>query len=279
MGLALAREPGLVLAWDRANWLNVWNQEGKRQAQCKFPGTVISACCADDGSALAAAGKRGEIVWFEPDLMSRWQIMLPYRILALAMDSFGQYLAVADQQSQIHVIDRLGKTIAAWKTYFSIRHLAFVPSAPLLIGSADYGLLGCFDLQGKPLWRGSPVANTGGLALSPDGRRIAVACFSDGIQQYDVHGQSLGRRALPEPCRLVSIACGGRFFLAGGMTNCLYILTDRDEPPAMETMPSPIQALALSALGDYLVVALEDGSVTVLRNQRFTAAEPLRSIR
>ena len=58
-GLALARERGWLLAWDENSWLYLLNLAGQRQAQVRMTTPVAAACCADDGSAIVAAGAGG----------------------------------------------------------------------------------------------------------------------------------------------------------------------------------------------------------------------------
>src|SRR5438552_17435935 len=72
-GLALAREKGWVLAWDEAHWLYLLNQKGERQAQVHAPAALAAACCADDGSACAAVGGRGEVWWLAPGPTTPWE--------------------------------------------------------------------------------------------------------------------------------------------------------------------------------------------------------------
>src|SRR5262245_64210293 len=75
-GLALAREKGWVLVWDEQNWLYVLNQAGEVQSQRHLAGGLVTACCADDGSAYVALGAQGEVFWLAPDLMPRWECTL-----------------------------------------------------------------------------------------------------------------------------------------------------------------------------------------------------------
>src|SRR5262249_7646399 len=92
-GLALARERGWLLAWDDNNWLYLLNHAGQRQAQVRQAASLAAACCADDGSAVGAAGAGGEIWWLAPDLTTRWERALAVPALAVATDPFGHYLA------------------------------------------------------------------------------------------------------------------------------------------------------------------------------------------
>src|SRR5947209_7446928 len=82
-GLALAREKCWLLTWDEHGWLYLLNRRGERLGQMHRDGPVVTACCADDGSACAAAGSQGEVWWLAPDLMTRWQGTVTAAPLAL----------------------------------------------------------------------------------------------------------------------------------------------------------------------------------------------------
>src|SRR5260370_5852244 len=193
LGLTLAREKDWLLAWDQGHWLYLLNQAGQRQGQFHFPGTLAAACCADDGSAYAAAGNKGEIVWLAPDLMPRWQHTLLQPALAAAMDPFGQYLVVADTRGHLTLFNNQGQEKISLQTARPMHHLAFVPMAPVLVGSADYGLVACFGLDGSMRWRDGLVSHAGALSVSGDGSKILIACFSDGLQAYDLAGNKRDR--------------------------------------------------------------------------------------
>src|SRR5579864_9464945 len=189
VGLNLAREKDWLLAWDNSNWLYLLNHAGQRQGQFHFPGALTAACCADDGSACAAVGGKGEVIWLAPDLMPRWQNNLPHPALAAASDSFGQFLAVADARGHLILFNNQGQETTRLQTPRPMHHLAFVPAAPFLVGSADYGLVGAFGMDGSTRWRDGLVAHAGSLSVNGDGSKILVACFSEGLQGYDLEGK------------------------------------------------------------------------------------------
>jgi hypothetical protein len=128
--VALAREKGSLLAWDENNWLYLLNRRGERQTQVHGTAALTAACSADDGSAYAALGSRGEVWWLAPDLMPRWQRTVPFPPLAAALDPFGQYLAVSDARGHLHLFDRNGRPRCRVETPRPLYHLAFVPEAP-----------------------------------------------------------------------------------------------------------------------------------------------------
>ncbi len=265
-GLALAREKGWILAWDDADWLYLLDRQGQRQAQVRAPGPLACACCSDDDSAWAAVGGRGEVWWLAPDLTTRWERALPAPAVAAALDTFGQYLAVADAGGHVHILDRHGRLVCRADSPRPLHHLTFGPTA--LVGSADYGLVACLDMAGRWLWREGLVAHVGSLAVSGDGGQILLACFSEGVLRYDGQGKKQGRLAVPEPCRLVSLSFDGRLVLAGGLSSRLALLDASRGALANHELEQPPVALALAALGDTAVVALTGGPVVRLSTKQ-----------
>jgi hypothetical protein len=260
-GLALVRERDWVLAWDRNHWLYLFDHTGHGQGQVRFAGTLVAACCADDGSAYAAVGSRGEICWLAPDLTTRWQQALSSPAVTVAMDPFGQYLAVSDDRGNVHLFNRLGQPLKSLQTARPLHHLAFVPAAPVLVGCADYGLVTSFDMTGTSRWRDGLVAHAGSLSVSGDGSRLLIACFSEGVQGYNLEGQKQPRMSVAESCRVASVAFTGRFILIACLSNRLLVLDGEGQTLASQLMEKPIAAAALSALGDYAAVAMTDGPV------------------
>ena len=274
-GVALAREKGWILAWDTANWLTLLNQKGERQAQVRAASPLAAACCSDDGSAWAAGSSQGEVWWLAPDLTTRWERSVSAPILSAALDSLGQYLAVADQSGQIAIFDRLGRTVVRLQSPRPLHHLTFTPTA--LVGSADYGLVASFDLAGQWLWRDGLVAHVGALAVSGDGNQVVLACFSEGLLRYDGQGKKQERLPVLEPCRLVSLSFDGRLLLAGGLTGRVLLLDASGDMRASHSLEHSPAGLALAALGDSAVLALTDGPVVRLGMDRGREKRPALS--
>jgi hypothetical protein len=263
-GLALAREKGWSLVWDDKGSLHVVNRAGVPQARTRLAGNTASACAADDGSAFVAVGANGEVWWLAPDLMICWKQVLPHAALAAALDSFGQYLAVADARGHVHCYDRYGRSLSRVQSPRPLHHIVFVPMAPLLLGCADYGLVTCLDLSGRCLWRDGLVAHVGSLTVSGNGDQVVLACFSAGLQRYTSAGADKGRLTLAEPCRLASLSFDGRFLLAAGLANRLFLVDRMGQTLCEQTFNRPIVSLALGALGESAMVALEGGGLVGL---------------
>jgi hypothetical protein len=199
--------------------------------------------------------------WLAPDLMPRWERSVPGPALAAALDPFGQCLAVADARGNLTLFDRDARQLARVQTPRPLCHLAFVPEVPRLLGCADLGLLACFDPSGRCLWREGLAAHIGALAVSGDGGRIALACFSEGLRFYGLTGRKEGGVAPPEPCRLAALTYDGARLLVGGLGNRLLLLDREARTLDAVTLDGPAVALALAALGEWGAVALADGRV------------------
>lgn len=267
-GLCLAREKGWVLTWDEQNWLYLLNHAGEVQAQRHIEGGLVSACCADDGSAYVALGAQGEVFWLAPDLMPRWECNLPARGVTAALDSLGQYLAVSDSKGNLSVIDRLGKPVSQIETPRPLQQLLFAPTAVGLIGAADYGLVACFDLAGRWLWRDGLVAHIGSLTMTGDGERILLACFTEGLVSYNLAGKKLDRVEVSAPCKLASLSFDGRLTLVAWQSQ--LVLLDA-EGRNLHTYPldKNVVGLAIGALGGNAYVALADGPILGLDLRSF----------
>lgn len=260
-GLVLAREKGTILTWDEKARLHLFARNGERQASLALPGSVTAACSADDGSAHAAIGGKGQLWWLAPDLTIIWEKGLPHRGVAIALDPFGQYVAASDRHGGLHIIDRHGRPVHKLESPRPLHHLAFVPAAPLLLGSADYGLVACFDLKGQCVWRDGLVAHVGSLAVAGDGSRIVLTCFTEGLQGYDLSGKNKARSHLREACRLAGLSFDGRALLVAGLSKHLLLVDGQGETQGEHELTQSAVALALGALAELAVVAQIDGQL------------------
>ena len=260
-GLALAREKVWTLAWDAQDWLYLLNASGERQAQVHTSAKLSTAACADDGSAYAAGGAHGEVWWLLPDLRIRWERSVGHSVTALALDSFGQYLAVGDSFGTLTILDSHGRQLVQIPSQRPLHHLTFIPAASLLVGASDYGLVACFDFNGKLLWRDGIVAHIGSLSVSGAGEKVILACFSEGLQEYDVKGNNLGRHSLSEPAHLAALTYDPRHLLVAGIGKHLLWLDAQHSVLSTHELEKPAVAIAISPLGDRAVVAQAESSL------------------
>jgi hypothetical protein len=260
-GLSAARERGWLLVWDNQQNLTLLNQSGHLQAQARAPCDVVAASAADDGRSFVAVGREGQVYLLAPDLTPRWQRSITGRATALALDSFAQRIAVADAEGGVHLLDEAGNLLWRADNPRPLQFLSFVPEKPAVVGSADFGLVVCFDAVGRCLWRDGLVAHIGSLATSGDGETIALACFSEGACCYGVAEGPKARRMVGAvaPCRLLACSYTGHLWLTVGLEPRLT-LRDPDGVVRAETAVEgrPV-AIALDPTGKVAAVAMKEG--------------------
>ena len=250
----------MLLTWDDRGQLHLLNRHGQREGQARLEG-LTAASLSDDGTACAGTAVDGRVWWLTPDLAPQWQRTMPGGGRALALDAFGQYLAVGGTRGEVRLFDRHGRTVWTATAPRPLSHLAFVPTAPLLVGAADFGLVVCFDMQGQLTWRDGLVAHVGGLAVNPDGSVMVLACFGQGLIRYGSTGQKLGALPFHEPCRLVASTFDGRCLLSANLVHRLFVLTADGQVLSSQSLGQPLAGLAFSALGEHAFAALTGGAV------------------
>jgi hypothetical protein len=260
LGLSLAREPGTFLVWDSDKVMSRLDRRGQVQLRRAAPGTVVAAALSDDGRHAAAVGRRGQVWLLTGEFDVVWERSLPVRPLAVALDHLGQGVAVADEAG-VHVFDSGGRELWRASTPRPLLYLSFVPEAPALVGSAEFGLVCAFDRQGHCLWREGLVVHVGSLAVSGDGERIVLACFTEGLFVYSLSRPRQQRLPQAAPCRLAALGYRGEPLLTTGMENRLALRDAQGEVRDELALPGPPLALGLAPLGEWAVVALAGGKV------------------
>lgn len=206
-GLSLAREAQRLLVWTDTHWLFWTNSKGERQAQSHFPSPIVAAAISEDGSAFVVAEADGRLSWLAPDLQPRWERKLKGKPTALAIDPLGLVAAIATNQGQIAFYYADGEPAHEVACPRPAQHLAFVPGTAILIAAADIGWVAAYDLKSHEcLWRDSPVATIGGLAVAAKGEPVLLACFSEGLRGYSSSGKPLTTTAHRTPCRGVAVS-------------------------------------------------------------------------
>lgn len=260
--MSLAREVGWLLVQTDLHWLSLLDAQGRTQAQLRGPTALSCSSAADDGSAYVAGGVQGDVWWLAPDLSIRWTRRLPQKVAGLALDGLGEHLLVADGGGGLTLFTNRGETEWQTSTPRPLRHLTFVPEVPHLIGSADYGLVQCLDAKGRCVWRDGLVASVGGMAIRGDGGRLALACYSDGVYRYTRRGERSQWQGLPEPVRQVRCSYDGRMWLVLGLGGRVWQLARENGTPTRVEFDGHATGLALSPLGDNLLVSFAKGQIT-----------------
>lgn len=261
VGLSLAREPGTLLVRDQEHHLARYDRTGQLELRQRAPASLVASAISDDGRVVAAAGRRGQVWLLTLDFVRLWERSVPRRPVAVALDGFGSRVAVADEAGGLTVFDRDGREVWRATSPRPLLHLAFVPELPVLLGSAEYGLVCAFDDGGRMLWRDGLVAHVGSLAVTGDGSRAVLACFTDGLNCYAAISPKRTPLARAAPSRLAAVDYRGEVLITTGLANELAQRGPDGEVRNVLLLSSPALVVVVDALGFAAVAALSDGTL------------------
>ncbi len=261
LGMCLAREAGTLLVWDAEHHFCRLDRSGQVELRQRATASLVAAALSDDGRSIAAVGSRGQVWLLTADFVRVFDRPLPRPPVAVAVAPLGDRIAVADGGGGLLVFDRRGQVVWRAEVARPLVHLAFVPEAAALVGCAEFGLVCAFDRAGACLWRTGLVAHVGGLAVSGDGGRIVLACFTEGLSCYSLAQARRVALARAAPSRLVALDYRCEVTVTVGLANELALRGPQGDVRDVLLLPANPVAVAVEALGEGVYAALADGTI------------------
>jgi len=272
-GMALAREAGAVFAWDEADQLYRVDASGEFQSVARAPGKVIGAAISDDGTLVALLGE-GANLWlldgdFEP-IHERSSIADP---ISIAIDPHGRYVAVGSRINVVQFYTRHAKAAGKFETKQPLSSIVFVPDKLFLLGIGAYGSIagiglvprgGTGSLDGSIAWYEPLMSGVGRLATTGDGGMILIACYTHGIQRFDIEGHAEGAYHLGGSAAQAVPDFAGRTIAVSTLEGELAILSGAGNVRWRTTLNRPAIALETDALGRYVVYGQATGEIVRL---------------
>lgn len=272
-GMALAREAGLILAWDDADQLYLLDAQGERRSMSRAPDRILAGTISDSGTLIALLGKGPRLWLLSADLEPISDRPAPSDPSALAVDPHGRYVAVGSKLDFTQFFTRHGKQAGRFETKQPLAHLCFVPGQEFLLATAAYGAVLGIELEpggaGRKLraevvWQQALMSNVGRLATTGDGGMVLVSCFAHGVQRYDLRGHNEGSYHLGGTASQAVPDFLGRSIAVATTEGDLAVLNSSGNVRWKTTLPRAVNALEIDALGRYLVYGLPTGEVTRL---------------
>lgn len=274
---SLMREKQRIVVLDDSNGICVLTPRGELLAQRRAPKEVIALATDDVGERLAAASRTGEIWWLDDELQIQHESRILFVPIAAAMDSHGNYLVVAGADGRNVLIDREGRKVSEFQARTGLTFLTFNPVDGAIVGADEQGYLCSHRFDGALEWETRHGANIGGLAIDGDGSTILLACFAHGLARYGGDGKKHGVYRYEHAPAMVCIDYQGSRIITASLERTLTELTYEGTLRGSRILLERPIAMALDALGRYLVLGFAHGEVKVLPLPDFFQSNDARS--
>lgn len=263
-GLCLARETGEVLAADAIGSLYRIDRRGGYSAVNRIREPIRHIAFSDDGEFAAALAGESQVYRFDRQLQTVWKLDLPEQCLQVAIDPYGQYIAVSLADGGNLIFDARRRRVAGFATIRPLSHLAFLTTEPTLVSAAEHGLICCHSITGESLWEEKLWSNVGRLTATGDGELIYIAGFNHGVQTFDGSGAPIGSYIVEGTVNRIATSYEPQRLIASTIEKHLYWL-DADGELLWATMtPEDVVHLSCDPFGEWAVCGFAGGQVICL---------------
>jgi hypothetical protein len=271
-GMVLAREAGSVFAWDEADQLYRIDSEGQFQSVARAPGKIQGGAISDDGSLVALLGEGSRLWLLDGDFELTHERATIADPLAIAVDPHGRYVAVSSKMNVVQFYSKHARLSGKFETRQPLASMVFVPDRLFMVATGAYGSIvgiammarGNGSLEGAIVWNEALMSGVGRLATTGDGQMILLACFTHGVQRYDIEGKSEGAYHLGGSAGHAVPDFAGRSIAVSTMEGELAILSGAGNVKWRTSLKRPAMALETDALGRYVVYGQATGEVVRL---------------
>jgi len=263
-GLCLARETGEVLAADEIGSLYRIDRRGEYSAVNRIREPIRHIAFSDDGEFAAALAGDTQVYRFDRQLQTVWRLDLPEACLQVAIDPYGQYIAVSLADGGNLVFDSRKRRVAGFATIRPLSHLVFLTTEPTLLGAAEHGLICCHSLTGECLWEEKLWSNVGRLAATGDGELIYIAGFNHGVETFDGSGSPIGSYIVEGTVNRIATSYDPGRLIASTVEKHLYWLDADGELLWAAAAPEDVVQLACEPFGEWALCGFASGQVLCL---------------
>ena len=263
--LDYASEAGTLLVADQSGGMYLFDRAGKLTTMMRGFQEVRDVALADRGSGAIAIIGENRIVSMTPALNIEWSNEVTESVTTVAAAPFGEHFAVCLANGLNYILRSDRKRISKFETERPIRFVRFLHTQTELIMAAEYGLIARHDLRGHMIWKDKIYSNVGELAVTADGRMLAMAMFSHGVQKYSGDGESAGRFMVEGTPHKIAMSESGHRIAISTLEQHLYWIDADGNLLWAAHAPETIQKLMIAPVGETLFVALQNGRVLSLR--------------
>ena len=260
-GLDVASETGAAFLADESGGLYRIERSGQLGSVSRGFHDLRRLAWSEAGATGVLLSGDSDVVAVTDRFQSVWTLSVPEPVLDVAIEPHGRYIAVAMANGATLLYDANRRRVASWESARPLRFLRFLQTEATVLGAAEYGLLGAWQVDGTVQWQEKLWSNAGALAASGDGQRIYLAAYSYGLQSYGSGGTSLGSFVIEGNPNLVSVSHDGSRVAVTTLERRLLLLTGGGDLVWHAELPGDPAVLLCEATGDALLCGLTSGHV------------------
>ena len=195
----------------------------------------------------------------------QWVVDCHNDILDVATSPFGNAIAISFSDRQNVVLDSNQQPIGEFTSIRPLKYLRLVPRRPVIIGSADTGVLSSHTIAGDDRWSQQIWTNVGGLDINGNGRTALLAAYNHGVQRFNNRGRSLGFYDIGGTVHIASISYIGTIIATATMEE-RFVLIDRDGTILWQAeLPEPVSVIRCGPFGEHVVLGFSSGLIQCLK--------------
>jgi WD40 repeat protein len=262
--------------------LSLWEvSTGNRVLKAEIASELLAIAFSPDGCWLATGDRRGQIqLWSTTDKrLVRTFDMHRHGVTSLAFSFDGKFLASAGGTDGYVYVWSLATfepslLIPTATNHCTVEAVAFVPGATQLLAAgvewlttrSSEGVVCCWDYVER-VKVASIAAAAHRLAVSPDGKQLALAALSETVSLWDLTTRTLTTELIEHSAPVTSLAYGrrGDLLATGSDDGSLRIWQAKTgELLGVLDLDSPIRDLAFSHDGRCIVTAHANATCALL---------------
>ena len=203
--------------------------------------------------------------WVNQQGVTHWVVDCHNDILDVATSPFGNAIGISFADRQNVILDINQQPIGEFTSIRPLKYLRLVPRRPVVIGSADTGVLSSHSITGDERWSQQIWTNVGGMDINGNGRTILLAAYNHGIQRFNNRGRSQGFYDIGGTAHIASVSYIGTIIATATMED-RFVLIDRDGSILWQaTLPEPVTAMRCGPFGEHVVLGFSSGLIQCLR--------------
>ncbi len=249
------------------------DDSGGRLWQTRTGDIVYAVATSADGALIVLGSRDSTAYALDRSAARLWTYPTTNAVNAVAVSPDGAYVAVGSADGTLTLLSRAGRALWKRPTGAAVSAVALSAGATRVVyGAGSTALsngnltLHLLDHVGRPVGTATLSGSPRAVAITPDGRRIAVGADDDSVTLFDGTGKQIWQQGGGDIVDGVAISRDGARVAAGSEDHHVYLYNGVGNDLWTFAAGGPVRAVAMSGdgVGVRVAAAVADGTVDLL---------------